>query len=189
MPDHKIPQWLSPTNKMQLIRFISQEWQKERLIGKTLFLTTEEKCFEITSERTKYREDLMSTRDEADTQVLLHAAHAAAPSFKAVVVASEDTDVFVLCLAFKNLLPCKMFVKSSKHTRTVYTDISKVVLALGCDSVSAFFGKGKVAALKIGMRWELSDDLLVKLQEFTCVMYTSSPGTSYVNELRCRYDI
>ena len=175
-----------------------------------------ETCFEITSERTEYREDLMSTQEEADTRVLLHAAHAAASSYKAVVVASEDTDVFVLCLAFESLILCKMFVKSSKQTRTVYIDISKVVLALGsqvclalpglhaftgCDSVSAFFGKGKVAALKIvrrnksfqnlfqeiGMRWELSEDLLVKLQEFTRMMYTSSPGTSYVNELRYRY--
>ena len=226
MPNHKIRQWhkflLSPTNKMQLIRFFSQEWQKERykdrLIGKTLFDTTKEKCFEITSDRTKYREDLMSTQEEADTRVLLQAAHAAASSYKAVVVASEDIDVFVLSLAFENLLPCKMFVKSSKQTRTVYIDISKVVLALGsqvclalpglhaftgCDSVSAFFGKGKLAALKIvrrnksfqnlfqeiGMRWEPSDDLLVKLQEFTCIMYTSSPGTSNFNELRYRYGI
>ena len=69
--------------------------------------------------------------------------------------------------------------------------------------MSAFFGRGKVAALKIvrrnklfqnlfqeiGMRCELSDDLLVKLQEFTCMMYTSSPGSSYVNELRYTYGI
>ena len=160
----------------------------------------------------------MSTQEEADTRILLHAAHATASTYKAVVVASEDTEEFVLCLAFENLLPCKVFVKSSRQTRTIYIAISKVVLALGsqvclalpglhaftgCDSVSAFFGKGKVAALKIvrrnqsfqnpfreiGMRWELSDDLLVKLKEFTCMMYTFSPGTSYVNELRYKYRI
>ena len=115
------------------------------------------------------------------------------------MVASEDTDVFILSLAFENLLPGKMFVKSTKQTRTVYIDILKVVLALGsqvclalpglhaftrCDIVSAFSGREKVAALnivtrnksfqnlfqEIGMRWELSDDLPVKLQEFTCIM-------------------
>ena len=158
----------------------------------TLFLTTEE-CFEITSERTKYREDLMSIQEEADIRVLLHAAHRRG--------SSGDT--------FKSFTPCNLFVKSSKQTRTLHTDISKVVLALGsqvcctlpgghastaCKSVSAFFGKGKVAALKIvrrnvdksfqnlsqeiGMRWELGDDLLVKLQEFPCMMCTSSLGTS-----------
>lgn len=223
MSAHKIRQWrkflLSPTNKSQLIRFISEEWQKERykekLAGKTIFVTTEEKCFEITSEGTRYREDLKSEQEEADTRVLLHAAHAAASGYKAVVVASEDTDVFVLCVAFKGFIPCSLFVKSSKQTRAVYIDISKVVLALGsqvcralpglhaftgCDTVSAFFGKGKVAALKIvrrsksfqnlfqdiGMSWELSDDLLTELQEFTCMMYASNPGTSDVNELRYR---
>ena len=55
-------------------------------------------------------------------------------------------------------------MKSSKQIRTVYIDISRVALALGsqlclalpglhafmgCDSVSTFFGNGKVAALKI----------------------------------------
>ena len=67
--------------------------------------------------------------------------------------------------------------------------------------------KGKVAAPKIvrrnvnksfqnlfqeiSMHWELSDDLLVKLQEFTCMMYmyTSSLGTSDVSEVRYRYGI
>ena len=69
--------------------------------------------------------------------------------------------------------------------------------------MSAFFGNGKVAALKIvqrnvnksfqnlfqeiGIHWELGDDLLVKLQEFTCMMYTSSLGTSDVSEIRYRY--
>ena len=58
-------------------------------------------------------------------------------------------------------------MKGSKQTRTVCIDISRVVLALGsqvcltlprlhaftgCDGVSAFFGNGKVAALKIVRR-------------------------------------
>ena len=56
----------------------------------------------------------------------------------------------------------------------------------GCDSVSAFSGKGKLMALKLGKRrpayqdlfqhlgveWKLSDELFVRLQEFTCLMYS-----------------
>jgi len=52
----------------------------------------------------------------------------------------------------------------------------------GCDTVSAFAGRGKIGALRIvkqsnsfqemfnrlGMEWELSDDLVKKLQEFSC---------------------
>ena len=38
----------------------------------------------------------------------------------------------------------------------------------------------------LGMEWELSDDLFKKLQEFTCRLYCSRPGTSDINELRYR---
>ncbi|KXJ15853.1 hypothetical protein AC249_AIPGENE21951 [Exaiptasia diaphana] len=62
--DHKIRQWrkflLSPTNKSQLIKFISEEWQRERftdrIASKTIFVTTEEKCFEISSQGTRERD-------------------------------------------------------------------------------------------------------------------------------------
>ena len=70
----------------------------------------------------------------------------------------------------------------------------------GCDSASAFSGKGKLTALKLrkrrpayqelfqrlGVEWELSDELFVRLQEFTCLMYSSNPGTKDVNVLRYR---
>lgn len=66
VPHHKIRQWrkilLSPTNKMQLIRFISQEGQKERLPGKTLFVTRKEKCFKITSENEVQERPHVNTR-------------------------------------------------------------------------------------------------------------------------------
>ena len=60
-------------------------------------------------------------------------------------------------------ISCPMFVKRSQHTRTVYTDVSRIVRILGselcrplpglhaftgCDSVSAFSGKGKVTTSK-----------------------------------------
>ena len=62
----------------------------------------------------------------------------------------------------------------------------------GCDTLSAFAGRGKIGALRIvkehrsvqemfdllGVEWELSDDLFQKLQDFTCRMYSSRPGTN-----------
>ena len=71
----------------------------------------------------------------------------------------------------------------------------------GCDTVSAFFGKGKMAASKIvrndqdcqklfqdvGMEWGLSDERSNKLQEFTCKLYASRTGNKHVNELRYRW--
>ena len=70
----------------------------------------------------------------------------------------------------------------------------------GCVSVGAFSGKGKLTALKLGkqrpayqelfqqlgVEWELSNELFVRLQEFTCLMYSSNPGTKDVNVLRYR---
>ena len=56
--------------------------------------------YEITSQAANIVEELNSTQEEADTRLILHAAHAAKSGYKAVAVASEDTDVFLLCLAF-----------------------------------------------------------------------------------------
>ena len=156
------------------------------------------------------REDLTSTQEEADTRLLLHAFHAARNGSKAVVISSEDTDVFVLCLAFKDFVPATMYLKCGSQTRTRFDSkpnvferrgsrICKCLPGLhaftGCDSVSAFSGKGKLTALKLvkrrpayqelfqqlGAEWELSDELFLRLQDFTCLMYSSNPGTRDVN--------
>ena len=223
-PDHKVQQWrkflANPQNKKQLVGFVTEEWQKERflgrLTGKTLFTTAEEKCTEISPDGgAKLREDLKSTQEEADTRLLLHALHAAKNGYSTIVISSEDTDVFVLCLAFKPFVPATMYLKCGTQTRTTYINITNVVqrhgLVLcrclpglhaftGCDSVSAFSDKGKLTALKLvkrkpafqevfqqlGMDWEVSDELFARLQEFTCLLYSSSPGTNDVNILRYR---
>ena len=171
-PEHKLEQWrkflLSPKNKSQFIKFIAKEWQKERyrvkLAEKILMVTSEEQCFEITSERAVTLDDLSSTQEEADTRVLLHAAEAARAGYKGIIVSAEDTDVLVLCLAFTSFILSSLFLKCGTKNRTIYIDISTVVQRFGsglcksllglhaftgCDSVSAFAGKGKTAGLQI----------------------------------------
>ena len=101
--------------------------------------------------------DLDSSQEEADTRLLLHAAHAARSKF-AVIIVSEDTDVLVLCLAFKSFIPSSMFIKFSSQTRVKYLDISRIVERIeastcrslpgfhaftGCDTVSAFRDGGR----------------------------------------------
>ena len=57
-PDHRIQQWMkflsNPQNKKQLVRVVTEEWQKERfrqgLTGKHLFTTTKESCVEISAD-------------------------------------------------------------------------------------------------------------------------------------------
>ena len=147
------------------------EWQKDRLrhrlTCKHLFTTTEESCVEISADNFRPREDLTSTQEEADTRLLLHASHAARNGFKAIVISSEDTDVFVLCLAFKDFVPAGMYLECGTQTRTRFVSITNVFerhgsrickclpglhAFTGCDSVSAFSGKGKLTALKFVKR-------------------------------------
>lgn len=52
--------------------------------------------------------------------MLLHASHAAAAGYKAVIITSEDTDVFVLSLAFRGFIPCSVFVKCGQDSNNTH---------------------------------------------------------------------
>ena len=68
----------------------------------------------------------------------------------------------------------------------------------GCDTVSAFAGKGKTNALKLlttsrniqhmffklGEEWDLSPELMNKLEAFTCLLYAAKGASVKVNYLR-----
>ena len=54
---------------------------------------------------------LESQHEEADGRMLLHAAHASTEGFPAVVICAEDTDVFILCLAFNDQIDAPLFKK------------------------------------------------------------------------------
>lgn len=69
----------------------------------------------------------------------------------------------------------------------------------GCDTVSAFYGKGKAKAVKLvkadiiyqnvfsqlGREWMVSEDTFDLLQAFTCMLYDQiKSGVKVVNELR-----
>ena len=107
--------------------------------------------------------ELASTHEEADTRILLHAKHAS-HDYSAIVIVAEDTNVFILCLAFQRQIDSAMHIKCESASRVRYTDVRKVagvigqnactsLLSLhaytGCDSVSSFTGRGKLAALKL----------------------------------------
>ena len=71
-------------NKTQLIKLLLSEWQKpkfaERLHGRGLFFTCGEQCYHLTSVngrevRIEPEEELFSSQEEADTQIILHCDH------------------------------------------------------------------------------------------------------------------
>ena len=99
-----------------------------------------ERCVEISPDHVRLREHLRSTQEEADTRLLLHVSHAARNGYKAVVISSEDTDVFVLCLAFEDFVPATIYWKCGTQTRTRYISITNVVQRHGSGICKCFPG-------------------------------------------------
>ena len=109
-------------NKSSLIEFLVQEWKNKKytnkIPGKDLYVTHLEKCWKISENHCEEVPELMSKHEEADGRLLLHAAHAAAAGHSAVIICSEDTDVFVLCLSFSEQIGVPLFQKCGTQTRT-----------------------------------------------------------------------
>ena len=84
--------------------------------------------------------ELELTQEEADTQILLHAVHAARLKFASVVIVSEDTDVLVLLLTFKSFVPSSMFIKCGSQTRVKYIEVSRVVESIGASVCRSLLG-------------------------------------------------
>ena len=219
-PGHKIQQWrrllMCGTSKMKLIGFILEQWKqpnyREQLAQKTVYFTSGDVCFKLSRSSVSEVSELASSHEEADTRMLLHAKHASA-NYKAIVIVAEDTDVFILCLAFQSQIKSGMYIKCGSASRIRYIDIQKVADAIGlnvcaallglhaytgCDSVSSFSGRGKLTALKLlqnnvnfqdtfkqlGQDWPLSGELLANLQIFTCRLYAAHTDITEVNEMR-----
>lgn len=121
----------------------------------------------------------------------------------------------MLLLAFKHLMPCSVLIKTGTQNRVTCIDVSKVFESIGqnvcealpglhvysgCDTLSAFAGKGKLAANRalakstefqntfkqLDMEWDLPDDVYRRLEKFTCVLYSRTTGTSDINKLHYR---
>ena len=146
-PGHRIQQWRkflsSSANKANLIRFLVAEWKtpklREKLNDKQLYVASEETCLHITNDQWAEVAELQSNQEEADTRILLHAAHAAEEGYIAVVVTADDTDVMVICLAFSPDISCPLFQKCGTKNRVRYIDINKLRHGLGdgvCNSLN-----------------------------------------------------
>ena len=116
-------------------------------------------------------------------------------------------------MAFHDKIATQLFQRCGTKSRKRLVDIKKVATTLGpdvcraligmhaytgCDTVSAFAGKGKAKALKLltkrkleqatflqlGEEWDLSPELMDRLEAFTCQLYAPKAQTSNVNHLR-----
>jgi len=167
----------------------------------------------ITSDKVEIVPELYSSQEEADTRIMLHLSHISRFNYKSAIVASIDTDVRLLCIAFIEQFSMKVFQKSGTENRVKYVNINDVHNLLGndvcqallgmhaftgCDSVSCFAGKGKLSALKLlrkhkeyrdlfnqfGTSWDLTEEIFLKIQAFTCELYGAKKGEDDVNNFR-----
>ena len=149
-------------NKTMLIEFITEEWksnESKSIIGQKHYSSHVVRIVgRIGQMGASLVNDLKSSQEEADTWILLHAKHAPDQGYTSVIVVSEDTDVFVLLIAFAKEIPAFLYQKRGISTRVRYMDIRKLMAVLGdklsqaliafhaftgCDTVSAFVGRGK----------------------------------------------
>ena len=98
---------------------------------KVLYATVDDKCYKITSQGSMEEQALQCHQEEADGSLLLHASHATRQGYQAVVICSEDTDVFILSLAFHAEVGAALFQKCGTKTRRRVVDISKVAATVG----------------------------------------------------------
>lgn len=208
-------------NKEALVAYFYQAWGKmlsSDLQGVKVYLAHGMKChaFQINTspnELVKCEEviSLNSNHEEADTRMFLHAAYESAANSD-VIICSPDTDVFIIGLTLQHLINAKLFFNTGRGSnlrtisfaslsQNISSEVCGALIGLhcftGCDSTSAFYGKGKKKALKLllsnkefcatfkrlGEDFEVTADLRAQLELFTCMLYGQS-NTQSVNIAR-----
>ena len=82
--------------------------------------------------------ELKTIQEEADTRMLLHAAHASKTWTN--IVMSPDTDVFVLALSFCSHINANLYFNTAKGRESQITDLSKLHSHLGQEKCDALVG-------------------------------------------------
>jgi hypothetical protein len=185
VPTAIIKQWnlllSSNENKNKLIAFIVKEWKSEsQMVGnKSLYVNDGSEAFCINSHGFSRETDLDSDHQEADTRLLLHAKHASL-TIEKIVIATPDTDVFMIALAKCLDIRGELYMLTGTKNARRIIDIKAVAEEIhnslnntgcekrlylqallgyhcftGCDSISTFCGRGKLKPLTI-----LGQDLL-----------------------------
>lgn len=209
----------SSVNKSKFIQFLVVEWASPKYLSKlarqqkVLYVTCGEEAHRFSSNDCTSVPELRCSQEEADGRMLFHAIYAARQGSDSVLISSDDTDVFVLCLAMSPQIETKLFLKTITRTRCQLLDMTETTKVLGADvceallglhafmgcyAVSAFAGKGKISAFKLmrqttsavdtfrqlGKTWALPTELFEQLELFACALYASKHPSNDVDELR-----
>ena len=109
--------------------------------------------------------------------MLLHANHAGKAEYENIVIINDDTDVMIIGLGHIKSHSGNLFQKLGNQNRCKLINLTQILNVLrsnifealiglhsftGCDSVSAFAGKGKTSALKLVKKEEKFQDLFLR---------------------------
>ena len=210
-------------NKESLIEYLFDTWSKlpsTDLKGVHVYVAHGKKCHSLTPGITSDEKVIVtaidclnSNQEEADTRMFLHAAYAAnTRGASDIIIESPDTDVFIIAMTFQSVIAARLYfhtgrgmnlrtIDLEKIKQSIGNDVSHALIGLhcmtGCDSVSAFYGKGKKKALNLllkdnslcsslkdlGERFDINPDMAVSLEKFVCMLYGQNEVNT-VNEAR-----
>ena len=154
------------------------------------------------------------SHEEADSRIILHAAHCAKQGYKRISIRTVDTDVVVLAVShFQKLGLDELWIcfGSGKHYRNISIHMIAETLGektgallffhafTGCDTVSSFRGKGKKSAWStwqenpsmtetfirlMDKSDDISEELFLEIQIFVIRMYSKNCPYNNINEAR-----
>ena len=155
------------------------------------------------------------SQEEGDTRLLLHVSDAVQKGCKKIAIRTVDTDVVVLAMAtFDQIQPDELWVSFGTGSNFRYIAVHELVATLsprqclslpvfhaitGCDTVSAFAGRGEKTAWEtwqvfpevtdaflnlLCMADDIGEESMVLLERFVILMYDRTSDIIEVNEAR-----
>ena len=180
-----------------------------------MYVAVNDDCYKLTSENgtviKELQQDLVTPQEKADTRMFLHAAHASQQGYETIVIKSPDTNVGVLAVYYSSQISGSLILATGTENKWRFIDVNGVSqkygenicealpglpVFTGCDSVSAFSGKGKQSAVKVilkdeglcetmkelGQSYTVSEELMEKCERYVCSLYGKSGAD--VNDIR-----
>ncbi len=182
-------------NKTELFKFLSGQVKNYPVHdGKVLFATNEEDAVS-----TMVNADMSNlapcSQEEADTRLLLHVLDAVQKGSRKLMVRTVDTDVVVLGISkFHQISPDELWMAFGTKSNYCYLPIHEIVGSMdpkicttlpvfhaftGCDTVSAFGGRGKKTAWKV---WQVFPDVTDAVEHLLLMENDISESTLSVLE-------
>ena len=200
-------------NKTELFDFLSDQVSMLSIDNKQIVVTKGTSVLSASLDMNSAELPLNDcNHEEADTRLLLHAAHAAVVGHSSICIRTVDTDVVVLAVTFFFTIHCEQLWIAfgvGKHFRHIAVhevanalgqNISEALpffhAVTGCDTVSAFAGRGKKYAWETfnlypesvnafqslsSMPTTLSDTDLAVCERFVVMLYDRTSSECSVN--------